>query len=86
MLDILCTTLLPNVSFNSFVEFQLLACYYRVEDSVDPDQLASQKPADLDLHCFQKQDISGLSWTRVKNKATASLSLSLSLSLDGQFT
>ena len=24
----------------------------RVENSVDPDQLASQKPADLDLHCF----------------------------------
>ena len=26
----------------------------RVENSVDPDQLASLKPADLDLHCFQK--------------------------------
>ena len=28
----------------------------RVENSVDPDQLASSvtKPADLDLHCFQK--------------------------------
>ena len=25
----------------------------RVENSVDPDQLASQKPADLDPHCFQ---------------------------------
>ena len=23
-------------------------------NSVYPDQLASQKPADLDLHCFQK--------------------------------
>ena len=22
------------------------------ENSVDPDQLASEKPADLDLHCF----------------------------------
>ena len=28
---------------------------------MDPDQLASEKPADLDLHCFQKQDISRLS-------------------------
>ena len=25
----------------------------RVENIVDPDQLASQKPADLDLLCFQ---------------------------------
>ena len=25
----------------------------RTENSVDPDQLASWKPADLDLHCFQ---------------------------------
>ena len=23
-----------------------------MEKSVDPDQLASKKPADLDLHCF----------------------------------
>ena len=33
-------------------------------NSVDPDQLAS-KPTDLDLHCLQKQGISGLSRTRV---------------------
>ena len=25
----------------------------KYEDSVDPDQLASLKPADLDQHCFQ---------------------------------
>ena len=24
----------------------------KVEDSVDPDQLASQKPTDQDVHCF----------------------------------
>ena len=24
-----------------------------MENSVDPVQLASEKPADLDLHCFQ---------------------------------
>ena len=24
----------------------------QVESSVDPDQLVSEKPADLDLHCF----------------------------------
>ena len=26
-----------------------VSCY---ENNVDPDQLASQKPADLDLHCL----------------------------------
>ena len=31
-----------------------------------PDQLASLKPADQDLHCFQKQDISGFS--RIRDK------------------
>ena len=31
---------------------------------MDPDQLAFQKPADLDLHCFQT-DISELSMVRV---------------------
>ena len=25
------------------------------KNSVDPDQLASQNPADLDLHCFQNR-------------------------------
>ena len=27
----------------------------KVENSVDPDQLASQKPADQYLHCFQNK-------------------------------
>ena len=35
-------------------------------NSVDPDQLAS----DLDLHCLQRQDISGFSRTRVKPMST----------------
>ena len=26
--------------------------------NVDPDKLASEKQADLDLHCFQEQDVS----------------------------
>ena len=34
----------------------------RVENSVDHDQLASQKPADLDLHCFQNGIYLGLTW------------------------
>ena len=33
---------------------------------MDPDQLASLKPADLDLHCFQKQDALRFSMVRVK--------------------
>ena len=34
----------------------------RVESSVDSDQLASQKPADLDLPCFQNRVNLGLAW------------------------
>ena len=26
-----------------------------MENSVDPDQLASEKPVDLDLHCFENR-------------------------------
>ena len=37
-------------------------------NSVDSDQLASLEPTDLDLHCLQKQGISGFSRTRVKGK------------------
>ena len=29
---------------------------------MDPDQLASQKPADLDTHCFQNRIHPGLVW------------------------
>ena len=29
----------------------------RAGNSVDPNQLASEKPADLDLYCNQKQNI-----------------------------
>ena len=36
-------------------------------NSADPDQLASQKPTDLDLHCLQRQGLSGFSRTRGKN-------------------
>ena len=33
---------------------------------MDPDQLASEKPADLDLHCFQTRIYPGLVMARVK--------------------
>ena len=42
-------------------------CYkfeYLMANSADPDQLASS--TDLDLHCLQRQGISGFSRTRVK--------------------
>ena len=53
-----------------------------MENSVDPDQLASKKPADLDLHCFllyllnkiclNKEIISwlGWSWEKKSNNGT----------------
>ena len=34
-------------------------------NSADPDQLASKKPTDLDLHCLKRKDISGFGRTRV---------------------
>ena len=37
-------------------------------NSADPDQLASKKPTDLDLHSLQKQGISGFRRTRVNSK------------------
>ena len=56
MLNNLCATLLPK-----FYPINLQDSNYkhvfksRLENSVDPDQLASVKPADLDLHCFQNK-------------------------------
>ena len=35
-------------------------------NSADPDQLASS--TDLDIHCLQRQDVSGFSTTRVKTR------------------
>ena len=32
-------------------------CIRRVENSENLDQLASEKPADLDLHCFQRHGL-----------------------------
>ena len=40
----------------------------RVENSVDPDQLASQKPADQDLHCFRNGIYPGLAWSGLSSK------------------
>ena len=35
-------------------------------NSGDPDQLALKKPTDLDLHCLQRQGLSGFCRTRVR--------------------
>ena len=46
-------------SSSRFINLQESSYYHvfasRVENSVNPDQLASEKPADQDLHCFQNQ-------------------------------
>ena len=39
------------INFSDSSEFQVFTS--RMENNVDPDQLASEKPADLDLQCFQ---------------------------------
>ena len=36
-------------------------------NSADQNQLASSEATDLDLHCLQKQDISGFRRTRVND-------------------
>ena len=50
------TTLLPKCYIQSNCRVPAIAKHVltsTVENSVDLDQLASEKPADLDLHCFQ---------------------------------
>ena len=46
------------------VNMQQFSCKHilsiRVENSVDPDQMASSRPADLDIYCFQKRINQGL--------------------------
>ena len=52
-----------QILFNQLAGFHLLTCFTSTaESSVDPDQLASQKPADLYLHCFQNKTYPGYTW------------------------
>ena len=44
----------PNSLAPGFPNYQH-ALKRRLENNVDPDQLASEKPADLDLHCFRNR-------------------------------
>ena len=70
MLEILCTTIFPILSTIILQDFHDKHTMFtsKVENSMDPDQLASQKPADLDLHCLHNMiDISLLSMIMVKS-------------------
>ena len=48
-------------------------------NNTDPDQ----KPTDLDLHCLQRQGISGFSRTRVKGNGYASYSQRKEFAISG---
>ena len=48
--------------FSVLIMFIQLICRRSVKNSVNPDQLAFQKSADLDLHCFQNKIYAGLAW------------------------
>ena len=50
-------------------------------NSAYPDQLASSEPTDLELHCLQKQGISGFTRTRVNNSGEAASPESGSITL-----
>ena len=57
--------ILPTSNFQPIKVLDPDCCYkfkYIMANSADLDQ----KPTDLDLHCFQRQYISGFSRTRVK--------------------
>ena len=58
----LYTTFSPNFFPNLTCLIPFISMLLHVENSVDPDQLASEKPADLDLHCFQNRIYPGLTW------------------------
>ena len=46
----------PQLLTNYVEEFQLFDVYTgRLETSVDPDQLVSEMPADLNRHCFSNR-------------------------------
>ena len=57
---------MPTSNFQPIRLLDLDCCYlaYLIANSADPDQLASS-----DLHCLQRQGISGFSRTRVKKPA-----------------
>ena len=46
-------------------------------NSADLDQLASSEANDLNLHCLQRQDLSGFSRTRVNKPGVVDISLAL---------
>ena len=66
LVALICTTLLPNfnqLNYHDSIFYHALTWQQR-RNSVAPDQLASQKPADLDLQ-FSNWEISNFSVVRV---------------------
>ena len=60
--------LIQVVDMNSHIKWQTVQMQI-CSEATDPVQVqisCLQKPTDLDLHCLQKQGISGFSRTRVK--------------------
>ena len=58
VIDFLCTTLFPNfIQLICRIPVNRLYLQAEWKTDVDPDQLASQKPADLDLNCFRNRII-----------------------------
>ena len=53
ILDTLCTTIHSSQIVIQLKCIILVVCIHL--NSVDPERLASEKPADLDLHCFQNR-------------------------------
>ena len=50
----LCTTYFSPINIQLVYRIPVILAH-KFTSRVDPDQLASQKPADLDLHCFQNR-------------------------------
>ena len=57
MFEFFCNYLIPET-----INTQI---YPAFENSVDPDQLASKKPTDLELHCLQ---FSTFMWIYINNQ------------------
>ena len=56
---------MPTTDFQPIRLLDPDCSYNLMANNADPDQLASSEPTDLDLHCLQRQGISGFSRTRV---------------------
>ena len=53
---------IPRIWTNHVITGFCRGCGGQIEDSIDADQLTSQKPADLDLHSFQSEICPRSAW------------------------